>query len=307
MVEKSAVGPAGAQHIMGEVGCKWPVWLESLLKAEFFLPCKTHAAAHKNERNYFCVDCCSDGICSLCLAKHPNHRTLQIRKSSYHDCVRITDLKGWLDLALIQVYVINSAKIVFLKGRPQVKPAKGVIYTCQTCLRTLLDPVKFCSIGCKLKAVMVNPDDDGLALEGRGLVSGMAPTLSGKTSGAGGLEVSLDSHGSPTTLTWVKAAPPPLEDVEDSEEFCHRDFSDAFGDDEVVSRGREHDVSFLLHGFEHSVLPKRKRDASRNCLPPGSPVSSVPRGPASPSFFDTLGMSCRKRGRKGHPVRAPLW
>ena len=143
-----------------KVDVRCPHWLSALLQRRFFSSCKQHAAAHKSERNFFCITCASESLCSLCAAQNhsgPSHQLLQIRRSSYNEAVRVSELGKLLDLSQIQVYVINSAKIVFLNGRPQSKPVKGAPHYCHTCDRTLLDASRFCSIACKRDAMLVDP------------------------------------------------------------------------------------------------------------------------------------------------------
>ncbi|GJP47089.1 hypothetical protein CLOM_g6322 [Closterium sp. NIES-68] len=157
-----------------------PSWVPELLSGHYFSPCRQHAAAHKSERNFFCIKCRGDPLCTLCVQKHhagPDHDILQIRRSSYHDVVRVGELARLLDLHHIQVYVINSAKVVFINPRPQSRVVKGAPYFCRTCHRTLLDASRFCSIGCKLAALRHDP---ALTLRPR---SGSAPTEHARAAG----------------------------------------------------------------------------------------------------------------------------
>ncbi|XVF46800.1 hypothetical protein PTKIN_Ptkin03bG0057500 [Pterospermum kingtungense] len=144
---------------------KVPPWLESLLSTAFFTICPRHRDTPRNECNMYCLDCMNDPFCFYCRSsRHKDHLVIQIRRSSYHDVVRVDEIQKVLDTSGVQTYVINSARVVFLNERPQPKTisssssSKGVSHLCEICNRSLLDPFRFCSLGCKLVGVRKNGD-----------------------------------------------------------------------------------------------------------------------------------------------------
>ncbi|KAE9616720.1 putative transcription repressor PLATZ family [Lupinus albus] len=143
-----------------------PPWLERLLSTTFFSLCETHINAPRNECNMFCLDCRNQSFCFYCKSSwHKDHRVIQIRRSSYHDVVRVAEIQNVLDISGVQTYVINSARVLFLNERPQNQPKtnNGVnsakssnSHLCEICRRNLLDSFRFCSLGCKVIGIKKN-------------------------------------------------------------------------------------------------------------------------------------------------------
>ncbi|KAI3982150.1 hypothetical protein MKX01_019056 [Papaver californicum] len=131
------------------MGIQKPAWLEALYTQKFFAGCPTHETAKKNEKNVFCLDCCTS-ICPHCLPSHRYHRLVQIRRYVYHDVVRLEDLEKLIDCSSVQSYTINSSKVVFIKKRPQSRQFKGSGNFCTSCDRSLQEPYVHCSLGCKV-------------------------------------------------------------------------------------------------------------------------------------------------------------
>lgn len=135
-----------------------PPWLEKLLSTDFFSVCRTHGDAARSERNMYCLDCNDEAFCFYCRSsRHKDHQVIQIRRSSYHDVVRVSEIEKVLNIDGVQTYVINSAKVLFLNERPQPKSSgKGGSRICEVCARSLLDTFRFCSLGCKLVRIKRN-------------------------------------------------------------------------------------------------------------------------------------------------------
>uniref|UniRef100_A0A6N2K0J0 Methyltransferase type 11 domain-containing protein n=1 Tax=Salix viminalis TaxID=40686 RepID=A0A6N2K0J0_SALVM len=134
-------------------GTRKPAWLEALYTQKFFAGCSYHETAKKNEKNVCCLDCCVS-ICPHCIPSHRFHSLLQVRRYVYHDVVRLEDLEKLIDCSNVQAYTINSAKVVFIKKRPQNRQFKGAGNYCTSCDRSLQEPFLHCSLGCKVDYVL---------------------------------------------------------------------------------------------------------------------------------------------------------
>jgi hypothetical protein len=88
---------------------------------------------------------------------------LQVRRSSYHDVVKVADIQKLVSVNHVQNYVINGSKVFFLKRRPQPRPPKGAVGAsqCIVCCRHLQDVNLYCSMQCMLdgESGAVNVDD----------------------------------------------------------------------------------------------------------------------------------------------------
>eukprot|EP00879_Flechtneria_rotunda_P001724 GHRR01001887.1.p1 GENE.GHRR01001887.1~~GHRR01001887.1.p1 ORF type:complete len:268 (+),score=72.43 GHRR01001887.1:334-1137(+) len=132
-------------------------WLHNMLHTQFFTPCQIHRESKKNEATHFCADCgiTSRPLCAHCITSHSGHRLIQIRRYVYCDVVRASDMSPHLDISGVQTYIINQAKVMFLNQRPQSKMSRpGAPDACVTCSRTLREGCSYCSLACKVEALV---------------------------------------------------------------------------------------------------------------------------------------------------------
>lgn len=94
-----------------------PQWLESLLDEKFFVPCYIHEDARKNEKNVFCLDCCTSVCTHCCPSIHDSHRLLQVRRYIYKDVLRLDDIQKLIDCSHVQVSstINHQNHLCFLK------------------------------------------------------------------------------------------------------------------------------------------------------------------------------------------------
>jgi hypothetical protein len=103
---------------------------------------------------YFDPDAPEHGYCTYCPQRASRPRLLQIRRSTYHEVIKAADVSRMADVSGIQHYVINGAKVLFLRPRPQPRPPKGVVAParCSVDGRQLMDAhSSYCSLRCKLE------------------------------------------------------------------------------------------------------------------------------------------------------------
>ncbi|KAL6774361.1 hypothetical protein ACKKBG_A24710 [Auxenochlorella protothecoides x Auxenochlorella symbiontica] len=129
--------------------------LRSMVEFEgFFSPCPSCWAFRSSRDALLNFWDCETGQphCSSCVLGACPQSLVQVRRSSYHDVVKVAEISRHMDLGEIQLYIINGAKVVFLRRRPQPKAPRGTSsnYTCLMCSRHLQDNNMFCSLQCKL-------------------------------------------------------------------------------------------------------------------------------------------------------------
>lgn len=270
-----------------------PAWLPQLLRTEFFGHCKKHTTG-KHEKNQFCLSCCSGPYCPEGLHQlHPGHASVQVRKASHRDVVRIADIQKYLDIGNVQAYTINSAKIVFLQSRPQPKLCKGAPKYCDTCHRSLADQVKFCSINCKLVAIHGHHDPDP------------ALTLSPSSDSWSVLRAHSGdghSHLAPSVSDGHEGAVDSLPHETSTSTFM------------FPSTPNKHPGKRASLGLE--VPPHKRRKNSEDAGCPLSPMSVLGsgtafahdwfHGPSTPESHEELSPRMHPR-KQFHPVRAPFF
>lgn len=133
-------------------------WLYELVTCPFLFKACPQCSATNSGREvlitYFDTDRPSQGYCTYCPQRHSRPHLLQIRRSTYHEVVKAADVSRLTDVSGIQHYVINGAKVLFLRPRPQPRPPKGVVAPARCAVdgRQLMDAhSSYCSLRCKLE------------------------------------------------------------------------------------------------------------------------------------------------------------
>lgn len=276
-----------------------PGWLAPFLSIdEFFGHCSIHSnrsGLGKNEKNHFCLHCCYEGpLCPTCVAEsHAGHSTIQVRRASHRDVVRIVDISKFLDISSMQTYTINSAKILFLQSKPQPKFTKGALHYCETCHRSTADPVRFCSMLCKLIGIQENPHDFTLSFSlNEELIS---------SSFGGGHILAHRGSGGAVVGTAAAAQDSPSDDGS---------AADLMPSTPKAKMARKRKLSFTEPG-----VPTTAAAAYRNHYPlfansdlaiPEYMFSQILSGPPTPKRMEGSVRTRFHQRKQDHPHRAPL-
>eukprot|EP00887_Chlorella_sp_A99_P003066 scaffold9.g3066.t1 len=189
-------GGGGGCYAEEQVELAQNAWLRAFVSSDQFFSSCPKCSSRASQR-----DCCLNlwamnaqiEACSVCAIDHNADTLIQVRRSSYHDVVKMADISRLTDIAGIQPYTINGSKVVFLRRRPQPRPPKGAVgnSTCTICTRHLQDVSLFCSLQCKLDAlagvkhVSLRPPADAAARASAASSAGAARSDSTRSGGPG--------------------------------------------------------------------------------------------------------------------------
>ncbi|GBF92279.1 hypothetical protein Rsub_05362 [Raphidocelis subcapitata] len=323
----------GWQHAL--VTCPW-----------LFKPCPSCCRAHTGREalmTYFDPTRPLDrGLCGFCperpaRAAASGTGLLQIRRSTYHEVVKAADLGRLADVQGIQHYVINGAKVLFLRPRPQPRPPKGVAAPsrCVVDGRQLMDAAaRFCSLQCKLEGE--DPSYCGrhalAAARAQVAAADLAADLAAASAAGGPALAAAAAADVAAAAAGVAAAAadqaPPRggkrvaglmrfdaaaeESGDDDDAAADQAGRGAFGSDAGArssGRGKRVRMAHPPHGLAHGHAPRGHPHGAHG----GGhhAVAAAALGAAdSPASSHDSGRSstCRwhARRRKGEPVRAPL-
>ncbi|KAF6256617.1 PLATZ transcription factor-domain-containing protein [Scenedesmus sp. NREL 46B-D3] len=152
------VAPLPVPYVPPAAASSSKSWLYQLVTCPYlFKPCPQCSTSHSGREvliTYFDPDAPERGYCTYCPQRASRPRLLQIRRSTYHEVIKAADVSRMADVSGIQHYVINGAKVLFLRPRPQPRPPKGVVAPARCAVdgRQLMDAhSSYCSLRCKLE------------------------------------------------------------------------------------------------------------------------------------------------------------
>ncbi|CAL0317710.1 unnamed protein product [Lupinus luteus] len=140
-------------------------WLDVFLGETFFGSCATHPF-RRNELNKYCINC-NASTCEYCISSgsHRHHNILKIYRHIHKVVVSLRAMEKHIDCSEIQRYKCNKRAVISLYPLPSYGVAPNVEASCKSCSWKLTEPnlYCYCSISCKVKSVLRNPDDSGPA------------------------------------------------------------------------------------------------------------------------------------------------
>ncbi|KZV49747.1 hypothetical protein F511_24208 [Dorcoceras hygrometricum] len=125
----------------------FPPWLRDCIETRFYdKRYEKHAGKYKT---IYCGTCMGSLVCEICWKDSTKPLIIV---SSWRTSISIGDISRFCDASNIQLYKINSKKVVYLnpnaKGREEKKDGTP---KCLNCQRKLIEShYRFCSIACKI-------------------------------------------------------------------------------------------------------------------------------------------------------------
>ncbi|KAI9118365.1 hypothetical protein K1719_010697 [Acacia pycnantha] len=117
---------------------------------------------YRNELNKYCMTC-NKSACQYCvsLGIHRCHKMLNVYKHVHKCVVAVAAVEKHIDCSQIQTYKCNKRLVISLNPLPRGDLASNTEPLCEICDRKLTDPklYRYCSISCKVQAVLKKPND----------------------------------------------------------------------------------------------------------------------------------------------------
>ncbi|KAE9596126.1 hypothetical protein Lal_00030519 [Lupinus albus] len=139
-------------------------WLLDFLGETFFNSCEAHPCG-RNELNHYCLSC-NKSACKFCISSgvHHHHQILKIHRYNHIDVVYLINMREFINCSEIQPYKSKRKMVISLNPLPQNRSGLNDEGSCKICSRKLNQPNKYhyCSISCKVKAVLEKRDDSFL-------------------------------------------------------------------------------------------------------------------------------------------------
>ncbi|KAI3439172.1 ATP-dependent Clp protease proteolytic subunit [Psidium guajava] len=133
-----------------------PLWLRPIASAKLYSSCKTHRS---KDRNFYCR-ICMVALCEECKKQHDlsKHEMIKAYKVGKDVSFRMEDLQSLWDISDICPYTSNKWLVAYIYKRGSGIASSGgrsSVAECESCQYRLKSPdAKYCSVECKVEAVM---------------------------------------------------------------------------------------------------------------------------------------------------------